>query len=81
MLREPIFDFVKIILHLSLSCIVHLTSEKKLVLEFLTFLVFCNAVILEGDILNICEEKFSKLKSLHDQACIFGFSLAKFQLY
>ena len=50
-----------VILQSSLYCIGYLKIKKNLVLEFLTFLMFCNEIILGGRILNMHEARFSKL--------------------
>ena len=54
--------FVAIILQSSLYCTGHLKNKKKkLILEFLTFLLFNYEVILGERILNNCKATFSKL--------------------
>ena len=60
-LREYLVVFAAIILQPSLYCTGHLKNKKNLILEFLTFLLFCYEVILGERILNNCKATFSKL--------------------
>ena len=60
-LRRQLVVFLSIILKTSLYYTGHLEIKKSLVFMFLTFLAFCNEVILEGRILNISKARLPTL--------------------